>query len=175
MALQPEAVNKFRLVPAVFWRILRITIFGLAALSGAGIITMIAVTCLDVILRIFRCPLTGAYDIVQIAGTITIAAALPYTTAVKGHVAIEYFFHKLSRRSRIITDTFIRLVGMGLFSFVCRQSIIYAEEFRKNGQVTLTLQVPIYWIIYFVAFSFGLVALVILYHMLHPGQEMIKL
>jgi TRAP-type C4-dicarboxylate transport system permease small subunit len=167
-------IDTYRALSAGFSKILRGLVFLLAIISGAGIITMMAVTCLDIILRIFRYPLAGAFDIVKIAGAVTIAAALPYTTAVKGHVAIEYFFHKLSKRYRIITDTFIRLLGIGMFFFICRQSIIYATALKKSGQVTLTLQLPVYWILYFIAFSCALVALVIFYNLLHPGKEMIK-
>ena len=49
--------------------------------------------------------ITGALDLGKGCGALVIAGALPYTTAVKGHVAIEYFFHKLGRRGRIVVDT----------------------------------------------------------------------
>ena len=86
-------------------RLMRGLIYALLAISGTGILVMIAVTCADVLLRLVRYPFVGAYDIVRIAGILTLGAGLPYTTAVKGHVAIEYFFHKLGRRSRIAVDT----------------------------------------------------------------------
>lgn len=174
MALIKKRISKLNRLLAAYSKLLRGSVFVLAIISGAGIMTMMIVTCLDVILRIFRCPLVGAFDIVKISGAVSIAAALPYTTAVKGHVAIEYFFQKLSRRSRIITDTIVRMLGIGLFSFICHRSMLYAAALKKSGQVTLTLQFPVFWIMYFIAFSCALVALVILYNLLHPGKEMIK-
>ena len=87
-----------------------------AFVAGCGILVMIFVTFLDVVLRIFRCSIVVAFDIVKVAGVITTACALPYTTAVKGHVAIEYFFHRLNRLGRIAVDTFARILGMVFFS-----------------------------------------------------------
>ena len=55
------------------------------------------VTTAEVVLRIFRVSLTGAYDIVKIAAAITIAAALPYTTAIKGR---RYLARRLRDRRR---------------------------------------------------------------------------
>ncbi|MGA1865001.1 MAG: TRAP transporter small permease [bacterium] len=174
MPQKREFIERLLLVGAGFFKVLRMFVFLLAIIAGIGILTMIGVTCLDVIMRMFRHPLVGAFDIVKVAGTVTIAAALPYTTAVKGHVAIEYFFQKLSRRSRIFTDTFVRMLGILLFSFISRQSLIYAAALKRSGEVTLTLQIPVFLIMYFIAFCFALVALVIFYNLLHPGREMIK-
>lgn len=174
MAYTQKNIGKLNSLLTAYYKFLRGLVFVLAIIAGLGIMIMMLVTCLDVILRIFRCPFVGAFDIVKIAGAVSIAAALPYTTAVKGHVAIEYFFQKLSRTSRIVTDTIIRVIGIGMFSFICHRSILYANALKKSGQVTLTLQIPEFWVMYFIAFSCALVALVILHNLLHPGKEMIK-
>ena len=147
----------------------------LAVIAGVGIITTMLVTCLDVVLRIFRSPLIGAYDIVKIAGTITIAAAMPYTTAVNGHVSIEYFSLKLPPKSRVVVNSLVRTLGIALFAFLAWQSINYGTSLEKSGQVTSTLQLPVYWVPYVLAFSCAVVVLVILYNLLHPGKEIIEL
>ncbi len=147
---------------------------GLGILAGAGLMTMVLVTTLDVVLRVFRVSLTGAYDIVKIAGAITIAAALPYTTAIKGHVAIEYFFHKLGRRGRLVVDSAMRLLQRALFGFLAWQSVQYGNALKRSGEVSLTLQLPVFWVPYVLAASCVLVVLVTLFHLLYPGKEMIK-
>ena len=45
----------------------------LTVVAGLGIVTMIGVTSLDVVLRFFGRPITGAFDIVRLAGALTIA------------------------------------------------------------------------------------------------------
>ena len=98
----------------------------------------------------------------------------PYTTAVKGHVAVEYFFHKMSHRGRMVTDVIVRLLGMGLFGCLVWRNIIYGTMLKHNGVVSMTLQLPVFWLPYLAAFSFGVMVLVIFYNMTHPGREMIK-
>lgn len=156
-----------------YQRVLRVPVVGLAIVAGVGLAVMMSVTCADVVLRIFRISLTGAYDLVKLSGAITIACALPYTTAVKGHVAIEYFFHKLSRRGRIGVDAVIRILVLGLFAVLGWQSVRYGVDLRANNEVSQTLQIPVFWVPWVIAVACGLVVLVTVYHLLRPGQPMI--
>ncbi|MBN1816739.1 MAG: TRAP transporter small permease [Sedimentisphaerales bacterium] len=161
----------------VYAALLRLVVLGLVVVSGAGVMAMMLVTCADVALRLpfIQRPFAGAYDIVEMAGAITLAAALPYTTAVKGHVAIEYFFHRLNRPGRIVVDTVVRLIGMTLFAFLSWRSFVYGGELHSSGQVSQTLQVPIFWIPYVIGVSCAVVVLVIFHNLVCPGREMVKL
>jgi TRAP-type C4-dicarboxylate transport system permease small subunit len=157
-----------------YTRVVRILVLALAVLAGFGILGMMTVTCADVTLRMVNRPITGALDIVTILSALTIACALPYTTAVKGHVAIEYFFLKLSRRGRIVVDTLARLAGMTLFAVLASESVKYGQSLKAAGEVSTTLRMPIFWVLYVIAFSCAVTVLVILHNLLHPGKEMIK-
>ncbi|HRZ81300.1 MAG TPA: TRAP transporter small permease [Candidatus Hydrogenedentes bacterium] len=157
-----------------YLRALRAVVLALASVSGLAILAMIAVTCADVALRAFGRPLTGAFDIVRVAGAVAIACALPYTTAVKGHVAIEYFFQKLNRPGRILVDTVCRLLVMGLFSVFTWQCVMYGNSLRRTGEVSLTLQIPMFWVTYVIAGACAVTVLVKIHNLLHPGREMIK-
>lgn len=154
--------------------VLRGCVFGLVVISGIGIFVMIGTICADVVLRWFGRPLIGAYDIVKIAGAIALATALPYTTSVKGHVAIEYFFHKLNRTGRVIVDTLVRLLGIVLFGFLGWRCFLYGGEMQRSGQVMQTLQLPIFWLPWVIGVCCVVVMLVIVYNLLHPNKEMIK-
>ena len=145
-----------------------------AGIAGVGLLAMAALTCLDVILRKLGHPLPGAYDLVKVAAGVTIACALPYTTAIKGHVAVEYFHHRLGRRGRVVADTLIRLPIMAMFSLFTWQFIAYGTKLRTSGEVSMTLQLPVYWVPYVMAFSCAQVVLVTLWHLLHPGKPLIK-
>ena len=153
---------------------LRWVVILLAIIAGLGILAMVAITCADVVLRLFNQPLVGAVDMVGMASVIALACSLPYTTAVKGHVAIEYFFHKLRRRGRIIVDTLIRMIGVTMFALLAWRCVIYGGNLRQYGEVTPTLQCPVYWMAYLLALCCGVTCLVILHNMLRPGRTMIK-
>ncbi|MCP4642177.1 MAG: TRAP transporter small permease [bacterium] len=154
--------------------VLRVTVLGFAGASGLAVLTMIGVTCVDVVMRMLGTALTGSFDIVRIACAIAIACALPYTTAVKGHVAIEYFFHKLKRRGRIVVDTVSRLLVAGLFGMLAWQCVVYGNSQWRSGEVFLTLQLRVFWLAYVVGLCCAVTVLVIVSNLLHPGREMIK-
>jgi len=151
-------------------QILRKLVLLLAALAGLGLLMMMLVTCADIVLRAFRISFSGAYDIVKMTAAVTISCALPYTTAIKGHVAVEFFFHRLGPRGRIATDTLIRLLAMTLFSLLTWQFVQYGNALKKSGEVSMTLQLPVFWVPYMMAFSCAVVVLVTLYHLLHRGE-----
>jgi TRAP-type C4-dicarboxylate transport system permease small subunit len=161
-------------VVELYHRGLRTLVQALAYVAGAGLMLMVLITTADVILRKCNLAVTGAYDLVKIAAAITAAAALPYTTAVKGHVAIEYFFHKLGRRGRIAVDALMRFGGMALFGLLAWGFVDYGNSLREKGEVSTTLQLPIFWVPYVLAVSCVLVVLIKIYHLSHPGKPMIK-
>jgi TRAP-type C4-dicarboxylate transport system permease small subunit len=160
--------------PGLYERLLRSGVQVLGVAAGFGLMAMVLVTGADVVLRVFRLSLKGAYDITCIAAALTVAAALPYTTAIKGHVAIEYFFHKLGRRGRTVVDTLMRLLVIALFSLLAWQCVQHGLSLKSSGTVSMTIQLPIFWIPYVLACSCGLMVLITIYHLLHPGKELIK-
>ena len=156
-------------------KILRKLVFLSAGIAGAGLMTMVLVTFVDVVLRKFGHPFAGAYDLVKMAAGVTMACALPYTTAIKGHVAVEFFYHRMGSRRRVIADTCIRIVIMALFILLTWQLLQHGARLHSSGEVSMTLQVPTFWVPYVMAYACALVVLVTLYHLLHPGQALIKL
>jgi len=157
-----------------FSSLIRGLVFFLTVISGLGIIFMMFITCLDIILRIVGYPIIGVYDIIKVSSAITISCALPYTTAVKGHVSVEYFFHKLNRRGRVIVDTVTRVLTMTFFGLLAYRCFQYGIALYNSGEATSTLQIPTFWVMYVISFSCVIVVFVIFEHLLHPGKEMIK-
>jgi TRAP-type C4-dicarboxylate transport system permease small subunit len=146
----------------------------LAGIAGLAVAAMIIVTCVDVVGRRLGYPLKGAYDLVEILGAITIAGALPYTTACKGHVAIEFLPHKLSPRGRIVLSTLVALVFISVFAFLTWRFVQYGIELKASNQGTVTLRWPIFWLPHWMAVCTAATILVLLYQMMHPGKELLK-
>ncbi len=136
---------------------------------------MMAITVVDVVLRYFSLSMAGAYDLVKVLSAVSLSCALPYTTAVKGHVAIEFFFHKFGQKGRVVVDSIMRILSSALFGFLTFRSFLYGIELYENGSVTQTLQMPIFWVPQVISFCAFIVMLVILYNLVSPKKEMIKL
>lgn len=158
----------------LFWR--GVVLLGrvMTATAALALAATILVICVDVALRTAGHPVKGAYDLVRIFGAITIACALPLTTAVKGHVAIEYFFQKLNRTGRLVVDSLMRLIMIGAFALAAWECVGYGNRFLSNRQVTDTIELPIFWLPWLMAAAFGLSAVIVTFHLLHPGREMIR-
>jgi TRAP-type C4-dicarboxylate transport system permease small subunit len=157
-----------------FFNAIRRLILFLAMISGAAIFVMIAVTVTDIVLRLFRSGITGAYDIVCLAGAVALACALPYVTAVKGHIAIEFFYQKAGRTGRKILDSAFRLLLLVLFAFLAYRCVGYGLYLASAGQVMLTLKVPVFWLPFLLCGVFVLLIIITFYHLIHPGKGMIK-
>ncbi len=164
---------RFPPIPRV-WYPLRYMVVACGVLAGAGVLAMVLITCADVIMRQVGHPLKGAYDMVRMAGGVTLAFALPVTTALKGHVAIEYFFQKLRRRGRLVVDSFMRVLQGVAFVVVAHQCWLYGMKLQRSGEVTPTLKLPIHWVPWIMAVTALITALVTLFQLVQPRRRLIK-
>ena len=154
--------------------VLRWTVHAMAAVGGLAVAGIVLVTVGDVVGRRFGLPVKGAYDLVRVLGAIAMGCALPLTKAVKGHIAIEYFFQKLGRRGRAVADTLMRLVLLALFVLLAWQFVLQGAMFLESGELTATLHMPMFWVPWLVALACVATVGVTLWHLLHPGRSMIR-
>lgn len=156
-------------------QLLRGVVLALAAVSGLSLMLMVALTCAEVLLRAgFNAPIKGSVDIIGLLCALAMACALPYTSAIKGHVAVEYFFLKLGRRGRIVVDTGIRLVLAAFFVLLGWYLARYGHNLYSTGQVSQTVQLPLFWLPYVMAFCCWVMVAIKFYHIFHPGQSLLK-
>ncbi len=154
---------------------LRGLIMGLCGLSAAGIVTMMGITVYDVVCRaLFNAPLRGANDLVSICAAVTLAASLPYTTILKGHVSIEFLFLKLSKRGRRIGNVLVHSVIAALFILFAWQCVRYGNAMLAKNQLMVTLRWPLFWVPYVMSLCCAATALAVFEHLFFPGQELIK-
>ncbi len=173
-AVNTGVVEKLKAVQQAYHAVLRLVVMAMAGLSGLAVLAMIGITTVDIVMRACGGALLGSYDMVRIAGALAIAFSLPYTTAVKGHVAVEFFFQKMNRTGRVIVDSLCRVLVIGLFVVLAWQCVKYGHILRRTGQVSLTLQLPMFWVAYVIGGALAITVLVKIHNLLHPGREMIK-
>ncbi|MDQ1335668.1 MAG: hypothetical protein QG552_2618 [Thermodesulfobacteriota bacterium] len=124
--------------------------------AGIAITFIMLLTVIDVILRSFRMPITGTYELVAFSGAIVIGFAVPLTTLLKGHVLVDFFVLKFPKGIRNAVNVITRLLGIGVFSLLSWNLIKMGMDFYRSGEVSLTLQLPFYP----VAFGLGFCAFV---------------
>lgn len=150
-------------------------IWGLAFLSMASVAAMMTLTMADVIARLMHRTIYGVYDIVGLLGAVAIIGAVPLTKAVKGHVAIEYFYHRAHRRGRRVMDVLARVMMMVFFGVMSWQSWAYGCRFLASGEGTSTLYLPIFWVPWLLSGACILMVFITFYHLINPGKSMIRI
>jgi len=144
-------------------------------IASAALMVMMALTCADVFMRyLFSSPIIGAYDLVSLLGAILVSFAMPYTMLQKGHVAVEILVQSLSRGMQLVIETFTHLLGISLFLVLFWQAILLSRDMKAAGEVTPTLLLPFYPILYCMAVCFVGLCLAILINLLHVWTKRAK-
>jgi TRAP-type C4-dicarboxylate transport system permease small subunit len=144
--------------------------------AGAGIVSMMLLTCADIILRFgvtvyheyhwqffshFR-PIPGTYELVCFLGSVAVAFAMAHTSVEQGHVAVSIVVSLFPKRVQAVIETITTLFGLILFILLSWQSVLYAGDLLRRGEVSPTLQLPFYPFVYGIGFASAAVCLVLL-------------
>ncbi len=146
----------------------------LAVTSGLALVAMVGVICTDVLFRAFGGSIAGTIDIIKILAAVTISAAMPYTVATNGHVAIEYFCDKLPHLGTIFIESLMRSIASVVFILLAWRFIMYGSKFLSTGQVSNTIQLPIFWLPWLIAICCLATAIVSIYQLLTLGKDLYK-
>lgn len=125
----------------------------------ASVTAMMLLTCADVIMRCFRRPIPGTYEIVGLLGAMFVSFSLAHTSMERGHIAVDFLVQKLSQKTCRIIDFINSFISAILFGLIAWQSFLYAGDLQTAGEVSMTLQLPLYPFVYGVALGCGLVCL----------------
>jgi len=143
--------------------------------ASASLVAMMLLTCADVLMRYaFSRPIIGTYDLVSLMGAVVVSFAMPYTMLKKGHVAVEFLIQNLSKDTQRIIETCTHLIAVSLFSVLIWQAMILARDMKAAGEVTPTLLLPFYPILYCMAVCFFGLCLAILVNLLHIWTKRAK-
>jgi TRAP-type C4-dicarboxylate transport system permease small subunit len=122
-------------------------------IAGIAITFIMGLTVLDVLLRFFRRPIVGTYELVAFSGAVVIGFAIPLTSWMRGHIYVDFFTGKLSKTAQSIFNLITRSLGICLFFLIGWNLIKVGMDLQKSGEVSLTLQLPFYPVAYGVAVS----------------------
>lgn len=125
----------------------------LNSISCIALISIMVLTVTDVVLRIFKRPITGTYEIVGLLGGIVIGFGIPITSWIRGHIYVDFLTQKLPQGRRDVVNIFTRLLGIGLFLIAGWNLIIVGMDLYHTGEVSLTRQLPFYPVAYGLAVS----------------------
>ncbi|GAB6095519.1 hypothetical protein JCM14469_17710 [Desulfatiferula olefinivorans] len=142
------------------FRLVRHTAQALNILSGLCVVAMMTLTCADVVLRLFRYPIPGTYELVGFLGALAASFALAKTSLERGHIAVGFLIERLPDGIRTQVDRINNLILSGLFGMIAWHALIEAHTSRHNQEVSMTLQMPIHPFINGIAAGFSILFLI---------------
>jgi TRAP-type C4-dicarboxylate transport system permease small subunit len=131
-------------------------------IAGLSLLGMTALTFSDVVLRLFRRPILGTYEIVEFLGAAVASFAMAHTTLQRAHVAVEVVVMRLSPRVQKAVYVVTHLMSIFLFVLLTYEFIVFGNDFRTSGEVSMTLRFPFYPVLYGMSVASVAVCLVLL-------------
>lgn len=122
-------------------------------IAGIALVSSMALTVSDVILRSMKRPIVGTYELVGMLGAIVIGFAIPQTSRMKGHVVMDFVTGALPAALQRLLSVLTRACGIALFTIIGWNLIAMGNDFRRVGEVTLTLHLPMYPVTYGIALA----------------------
>jgi len=120
-------------------------------IAGLAMASSVLLTVADVILRCFRRPILGTYEVVGILAAILVGFALPQTSRTRGHVIMELLTGRLSPGIWKSFNILSRILGMLFFAVVAWNLCVMGNDFLASGEGSTTLQLPLYPVAYALA------------------------
>jgi len=113
--------------------------------SGVILFFMAFFVVFDVLIRwLFRAPILGSIDIVEMCGGLVIVLAIPYATVTRQYVRMEFFVNRMAPTKQLIVYVSTRVLGIVLFLLIAWNLLLKGIDFFQNGEVSPTLKLPLY-------------------------------
>ncbi|MEO0247991.1 MAG: TRAP transporter small permease [candidate division WOR-3 bacterium] len=105
---------------------------------------MMCLTVADVILRSFKRPIVGTYELVAFSAAVAIGFSLPLTSWMRGHVYVDLVTERLSSKARDALNIATRCIVLILFGLIGWRLMKYGINLHRVKEVSMTLQMPFY-------------------------------
>jgi TRAP-type C4-dicarboxylate transport system permease small subunit len=121
---------------------------GAYTIGGVTLTAVMLITVTDVILRIWGKPLAGTFELVAFCGAIVIGFSIPFTSWVRGHIFVDFLVLKFSPQTRKIFHGITRSMAIALFFLIGWNLMEMGADLQRSGEVSPTLQLPFYPIVF---------------------------
>ena len=130
--------------------------------AGTALCGIVLLTVTDVLLRLMRHPIVGAYEMVGLLGAVVIGMAIPQSTLDRGHVLMDFLTTRFPKGLQTFLEIATRIAGAGLFLLIAYNLWDLGDDLRISGEVSPTLHIPQFPVAYGVAVSCLIQSLVLL-------------
>ncbi len=151
-----------------FWIFLDKTQNTMKILASICLMGMCLMTCADVILRsTLNKPIFGSEEIVSVFAVLAIGFALPFSHRKDSHVGVEILMRLLSQKTQNRIKFVTNIFSFLLFTLLTWKMFVYAQTIERSGELSMNLELPMYYFIFALSFCLLVISLCILKDILH--------
>jgi TRAP-type C4-dicarboxylate transport system permease small subunit len=137
---------------------------GLGGLAALLLFFMMLLTFVDVVGRyLFNTPVTGGFEMTEVALATLIFAGLPLVTARDEHVTVDLFDRLIPAPVRHLRDAVISALCGGMLFVLSYHVWQKAGDSMRYGDVTAILEIPLGPMVYFMSVMLAATGLVYLW------------
>jgi TRAP-type C4-dicarboxylate transport system permease small subunit len=93
-------------------------------------------------------PIVGTYELVGLLGAVVIGFSIPLTSWLRGHIYVDFFIFRFPQKTRNAFNIATRCLSIFLFLMIGINLFKYGMDLQRAGEVSLTLQIPAYPIVF---------------------------
>ena len=131
---------------------------GALAAGGVAVLFMMIIAAGNVIMRLLGAPIQGAYELAGFCGALLVALALGETQRRKEHVAVDILTRRFPLWLQSAINGLRYIVFALFFLFLAWELFKWGGHVRDSGEVSETLKIQYYPVIYGVAAGLALLA-----------------
>ncbi len=117
-------------------------------ISYIALTFIMLLTVSDVVLRSFKRPIIGTFEIVGMVGAVVIGFGMPLTSWLRGLIYVDFVIQRFPRWGRNFMNILTRAICIIIFIVIGYNLWGYATDLLVSGEVTPTRQIPFYPIVY---------------------------
>lgn len=121
--------------------------------ASIALFALMCLTFADVLMRsIFNAPIEAATELIRMGIALIVFAALPVLSAQSGHIAVDLLDGPFRRfKLERWRDAAVALACAAMLWYPAGRVIDLAERAKGYGDVTEYLEIPTYYVAYFIA------------------------
>ena len=136
---------------------------------------MMVLTILDVVLRkLWSKSILGTVEMTEFLLVFVIFLTLAITEIMNGHVKVDLVMSGFSERVQGVVDMITQLICFILTVLITWSALVYSEKLRVSAEVTQDLWIPVFPVIYVVAFGCAILCLTLLIKFIEASIKVVK-
>jgi TRAP-type C4-dicarboxylate transport system permease small subunit len=126
-------------------------------------VIMMLMVVIDVFMRFaFNKPILGSVELASYMLSIIAFTTIPFVESEAEHIVIPLLFDRFPKKVRLLANTFVALIGLGIVVLIGLASFFLAAEYIGRGKVTQILCIPLYPFVFIAALCISLYAILLI-------------